>query len=94
MQHTLLLVDLRLDVQVHHGDDHIGRNVQSADNVEDIWVLKIDLLGDLHHPEDDDQVGTVWHAVSILSHSAFGKFPFALHLRIDSHCDDYYRCTR
>lgn len=57
-QHTLLLVDLRLDVKVHHGDDHVGENVDSTDNVEDIWVLKIDLLGDLHHPEDDDQVGT------------------------------------
>lgn len=57
--HTLLFVDLGLDIEVDAQDDHIGHNVQSTDAEEHIRVVERNPLGDLHHPEDDDEVGTI-----------------------------------
>ena len=40
-------------------DDDVAERVKSAAEVENIGVLEGDLLGDLHHTKDDDQVGAV-----------------------------------
>jgi hypothetical protein len=49
-QRTILLVDLLLDVEVDAGDDDVGDDVERAHAVQDIRVIKWDLLGDLHKP--------------------------------------------
>lgn len=54
---TLLLVNLEVAVGVHAHDDNVREDVDSADHVQDTGVVHGDLLGDLHHHEDDDQVG-------------------------------------
>lgn len=56
---TFLLVDLEVDVRVEGDDDNVRCNVYSADDVHDAGVLHRDFFGYLHHPKDDDQVGTV-----------------------------------
>lgn len=40
-------------------DDDVAERVKSAAEVENIGVLEGNLLGDLHHTKDDDQVGAV-----------------------------------
>ena len=47
--HVLLLVDLELNVEVDTKDNEVGQDVGCADEVEDIWVFKGDLLRQLHH---------------------------------------------
>jgi len=56
---TLLLVDLGLRVQVQAQDENVGQDVESTDCHQDIGVFKGNLLGQLHHHQDDGQVGTV-----------------------------------
>lgn len=56
---TLLLVDLGLGVEVEANNDQVADDVEHTAGVQDIGVLEGDLLGHLHHPEDDDDVGTV-----------------------------------
>lgn len=58
-RNTLLLVDLGLDIEVDAQNDHVGHDVQSPDAEEHIRVVEGNPLGDLHHPEDDDEVGTI-----------------------------------
>jgi hypothetical protein len=58
-RNTLLLVDLGLDIEVDAQDDHVGHDVQSPDAEEYIRVVERNPLGNLHHPEDDDEVGTI-----------------------------------
>ena len=58
MQRTLLLVNHQVDVGVETDDDGVRRNVHPADDVQDVGVLHGNLLRDLHHHEDDYQVGT------------------------------------
>ena len=58
VMHTFLLVYQEVNVCIDGDDDHIGQDVDCANDVQDIGVLERDFLGDLHHPEDDDQVGT------------------------------------
>jgi hypothetical protein len=48
--HTILLVDLLLDVEVDTGDDYVGDDVERAHAVQDIRVIERNLLGDLHKP--------------------------------------------
>lgn len=57
-EHTLLLVDLQVDETVDGEDDHVGQEVDSSDNVQGGRVVKRDLFRDLHHPKDDNQVGS------------------------------------
>lgn len=47
-----------MDVGVETDDDSVRRNVHPADDVQDIGVFHGDLLRNLHHHEDDYQVGT------------------------------------
>lgn len=54
---TLLLVNEVVSVGVNGDDDNVGEHVDGADDVHGLGILHGDLLGDLHHPEDDDQVG-------------------------------------
>ena len=62
LQHTLLLVDLNLDVDVDGGNDQIASDVKRTNAVEDIRVFEGDALRYLHHPKDDDDVDTVARA--------------------------------
>ena len=55
---TFLLVYQEVDVGVDREDDHIGENVDCANDVQYVGVLERNSLRDLHHPEDDNQVGT------------------------------------
>lgn len=47
--HTLLLVDLELDIQVHSHDDQIASYVNRAHNIQHIRVIESNLLAGLHH---------------------------------------------
>lgn len=55
---TLFGVDPRLHVEVYPHDDEVRGDVQTADAHQDLGVFEGDLFRDLHHPEDDDQVGS------------------------------------
>lgn len=57
VRHTLLGVDLILSVQCHGKDENIGEDVASADEQQDLRILKGNLLGQLHHHQDDGEVG-------------------------------------
>ena len=59
MRRTLLPVDGVHDVEVDGEDEDIAERVKSAAEVENVGVLEGDLLGDLHHTKDDDQVGAI-----------------------------------
>jgi hypothetical protein len=54
---TLLLVDLQLGVEVESSNDDVAGKVDGADDVEHKRIVKGNALGDLHHTQDDDQVG-------------------------------------
>lgn len=62
--HTLLGVNLGLDVQVDEANDDVAGNVNGANGVEDILVVEGNLLRDLHHTKDDEEVGA---AISMLA---------------------------
>lgn len=47
-----------MHVGIDGDDDHVREDVTGSDHIEDTGVLHRDLLGDLHHHKDDDQVGT------------------------------------
>jgi len=66
---TFLLVDLDLDVQVDAGDDDIAEDIDGAHQVEDVGVVEGDLFGNLHHPEDDDEIH------SVATRQTTGDFP-------------------
>jgi hypothetical protein len=55
--HTLLLVDLHLDVEVDAGNDQVADHVEGAHAVQDVRVLEGHLLAGLHHHQDNDEVG-------------------------------------
>lgn len=57
--HTLLLVDLKLDINVDGGNDQIAGRVERTDTVKDIGVFEGYALRHLHHPKDDDDVDAV-----------------------------------
>ena len=56
---TLLLVDLLLNVEIDCNNDQVGDNIKSSHAHQDLGIFKGNLLGDLHRPQDDDEVGTV-----------------------------------
>lgn len=47
-----------MNIEVNGDDDRIGQEVASANQVESERVIERDLLGNLHHSKDDNQVGT------------------------------------
>lgn len=57
--HTLLLVDLRSNVQVQQGNEDIAAQVDGANGVEDVGVVKGNALRHLHHAQHDDEVGAI-----------------------------------
>lgn len=58
-QHTLLLIDQEMYVGVDGDDDDIGKNISSTDQVQSVWIVHRYSFRDLHHPEDDDKIGTL-----------------------------------
>ncbi len=56
-QVTFFAIDLRLQIQVDACNDNVGDDVECTNSHEHIGVAEWDLLGYLHHPKDDDQVG-------------------------------------
>ncbi len=54
---TFLCVDFALHVDIDAHDHQVGDGVESAHNVENARVFEGYLFGDLHHEQDDDQVG-------------------------------------
>ena len=56
-EHTPLLVDLHLGVEVYAGDEQVADDVQRAHAHEDVRVVEGDLLADLHHDKNDHEVG-------------------------------------
>ena len=66
---------------VHDKNDNIGQEVYSSDDVQGERVIEGNLLGHLHHSEDDGQVGTVSKLESFLSYihgemSKGGNIPY------------------
>ena len=57
LAHTLLRVDLQLYVEVDAQYQQIGDDVQASDAHQDLRVLEGYLLRNLHHAENDHQVG-------------------------------------
>lgn len=56
---TLFGVDSRLYVEIYPHDDEVRDDVETANAHQDLGVFEGDLFRDLHHPEDDDQIGSV-----------------------------------
>ncbi len=54
---TFLCVDFALHVDIDAHDDQVGEGVESAHDVENARVFEGYLFGDLHHKQDNDQVG-------------------------------------
>jgi len=83
--YTFLLIDQEVHVGVDGDDDYVGEDVSTTNEVEGIWVLHRNSLGDLHHPKDDDQVGS-----RVLSVPSAGRQSrFFIHLRTDCHLDSW-----
>lgn len=57
--HTSLLINLHLDVEIYADNDDVAENVERAHAVEDIWVVEGYLLRGLHHDQDDHEVGAI-----------------------------------
>lgn len=70
---TLLLVDLGPDVEVDAHDDQVAENVETAAGVEHIGVFEGDLLGHLHHTQDDDNVGTACDGIMSVLHKTWAR---------------------
>lgn len=79
---TFLPIDLLLDEQIHSDNDQIRDDIHHSDGHKDLGVLEWDLLGYLHHPKDDHQVGATFEARSVFVISATGNNA-DLHLWVD-----------
>ena len=77
-RHTLFLVDFLLYEEIDAEDYQVGNDVQRADTHEDLGVFKWYLLGDLHHSEDDHQVGATLPSVLALWLCGFSSFDCSL----------------
>ncbi len=91
---TFLLVDFLLDVEVHADDEEVRDDVERADAHENLGVVEGDLFGDLHHAEDDHQVGAGRRKIWLAMLSIGGKAAMIgekksgglnVHLRIKTH---------
>ena len=56
--YTFLRINLHPDVEVDAHDDEIAEDIECAHSHEDVGIIEGDLFRDLHHPQDDDQVGS------------------------------------
>lgn len=65
-RHTLLLVDLGLDVKVEKTDNDVTSQIDAADHIQGEGIIERNALGDLHHTEDDDQVGAIICILALL----------------------------
>lgn len=63
-ERTVFLGNLLAGQEVKREDNDVGEDVAGADTVEDERIIKGNLLGDLHHAEHDDEVGSVGRIVS------------------------------
>jgi len=61
---TFLGIYLHSYVEVDCRDDEIAHDVECAHTHEHSRVVEGDLLARLHHPQDDDQIGTAGREVS------------------------------
>ena len=84
---TLLFVDLQLGVEVQSSNDDVAGKVNSADNVEHKRIVKRHALGNLHHTQDDDQVGAIAKSVSFM----LPIVPLSAQLRHQELCDELSR---
>lgn len=57
VRHTLLSIDFVLGVQGHSQNNDVRKDVASAHQHENLRILKGNLLGQLHHHQDDGEVG-------------------------------------
>ena len=64
---TLLLVDREVDVGIECNNDHVRENVASTNKQQRLRVVKGDPLGHLHHPKDDNQVGSAKFIISTMA---------------------------
>ena len=55
---TFSRIDTSLKKEVHAQDNDVRRNVNRSYDHEHLRVFQGDLLRNLHHPEDDHQIGT------------------------------------
>ena len=67
---TVLLSDLATDVHVQRQDDNVGKNVHRPHTVQDIRIVEGDLLRDLHHAQNNHDIGTVSHSLLAIFHLA------------------------
>lgn len=88
--YTFLLIDQEVHVGVDGDDDYVGEDVSTSNEVKGIRVLHRNSLGDLHHPKDDDQVGS--GVLSVPSAGRRGRF--SIHLRADCHFDGWGSIAR
>jgi len=57
---VILLIDLAANVHVQRQDDNVGKNVHRPHAIQDIRILERDLLRDLHHTQNDHNIGNLW----------------------------------
>lgn len=57
MQRTSLSFDLQANIIVKTKDDQVRSDVENAHSHQNLGVVEGDSFRDLHHPEDDHQVG-------------------------------------
>lgn len=55
--YTFLGIDLHLYVEGHGQYQQVGNDVKTSDAHQDLGVIERYLLGDLHHAENDHQIG-------------------------------------
>ena len=53
---TVLLLDLCVDICVQSKDDDVGEEIDEADCEEDVLVLPVNALAELHCPKDDRKI--------------------------------------
>ncbi|EEQ38079.1 hypothetical protein CLUG_02201 [Clavispora lusitaniae ATCC 42720] len=57
---VVLLVDLHLDIHANAKHNKSARNVAHTDVKQDVWVLKVQAAGHLHHDQHEPQVSDGW----------------------------------
>lgn len=55
-EHTILLLNLASGVEKETKDKQVGHDVEGSDAEEHIWIIKWNLLADLHHDKHDHEV--------------------------------------
>jgi hypothetical protein len=55
---TFLSIDLVSNEKIDSNNEEVGKDVQAANAIEHIWVIKVDFLAELHKEQDDSQICT------------------------------------